>query len=154
MSNAIENLKRMYSAQAIEAKDISLQDLVNKEGKDGSIVIRINGIASKFVKKYASENNYGYHTMLYMIDGRKTGAFSNALYDFARFLYAGAKLNTDAEFNKIEFPEDGFLEIKVTVIKLDSKKSTYNFEIVDGLVDKVARIGGVDEKQMFLLEDK
>ena len=69
--------------------------------------------------------------MIYLEDGRKVGAFSNALYTFAEFFYKGAGLDPASLFNKIDF-KDGFIVCKVTKVELDGKKSTYNFEIADG----------------------
>lgn len=155
MSNAIDKIKKLHSAMSIERKDISLKDLVSKEAeKDGTVTVEIIGFASKFVPKYHNENNQGYHTMIYLKDGRKTGAFSNALYDFARFFYEGAGMDTTAEFNKLMLAENGFLKVKVSPVKLDGGKSTYNFEIVDGDVDtsKLERIGAIAGNTPLLLE--
>jgi hypothetical protein len=138
MSNAIDKLKKMHSAVSIESKDFSLKEIF--AGKETEAVLIVTGLASKFVPKYHSDSNYGYHTMIYLIDGKKTGAFSNALYEFAKFFYIGAQLDPNAEFNKIMFT-DGFIQVRVSKVDLGKGKTTYNFEILDGEVDKIERIG-------------
>jgi hypothetical protein len=152
MSNAIERIKKLHTAMSIERKDISLKDLVAKEGKNGAVTIEIVGLASKYVPKYHNENNQGMHTMIYLKDGRKTGAFSNALYDFARFFYEGAQMDTKAEFNKIMFTDKGFLKVNVAVVELEKGKTTYNFEIMDGLVENVERFGNLPGNTPLLIE--
>lgn len=147
----MDRIKKLHQAQAIERKDISLKDLVAQEGKDGALTIKIKGFASKWVEKYASEDNKGYHTMVYLADGRKTGAFANSLYDLASFFYKGAGLNVGELFNKIDF-KDGYIEVKVTTIELDKKKSTYNFEILDGEIGKCDLIGSTKDNDTLLLE--
>lgn len=154
MSNAIDKIKKLHSAMSIERKDINLRDLVltEKDKKTNILTIDVVGFASKFVAKYCNENNQGYHTMVYLKDGRKTGAFSNALYDFAKFFYEGAGMDTTKDFNKLMLQEGGFLKIAVCVVELDAKKTTYNFEIVDGDVSKFERIGTIAGETPLLLE--
>lgn len=153
-SNAIENIKKLHSAMSIERKDISLKELVAAEAdkKSKVLVMNVAGFASKYVPKYHNENNQGFHTMIYLTDGRKTGAFSNALYELAQFFYKGAGLSEHEKFNKIMFNEGGFIQIAVTVVELDSKKTTYNFEILDGNVDKGVETMGQISGGTLLLE--
>jgi len=155
----IDQLKKMYSAMAIEKKDISLQDLVNQKGKDGVIEVEIVGLASKLVPKYQNATNDGYHTMVYLKDGKKTGGFSNALHQFANFFYEGAGLDTEAAFNRVNFNEKSFIKARISIVKftdvMDGKtvnKTTYNFELLDGDVEKVERIAQFSGNTPLLIE--
>lgn len=153
MSNAIDKIKKLHSAMSIERKDITLQDLVSQEGnKEGIAIVEITGLASKYVPKYHNENNQGFHTMVYLKDGRKTGGFSNALYDLARFFYDGAGMDATSTFNKVEFSSGGFIKVAISKVKLDGGKSTYNFEILDGEVNGVERMGQVTGQAPLLIE--
>lgn len=131
-SSMVQNLKKLHDMTSVEKKDISLKDLVAAAGKQ--CIISVTGFASKLVPKYTSNENRGYHTMVYTVnaDGEeiKTGAFSNALYDFAGFFYKCAGLDTTADFNKIIF--DKPVDVEISVVKLDGGKTTYNFDIVGG----------------------
>jgi hypothetical protein len=134
----VEALKKMHSAQAIEKKDFALQDLFDSKTKE--VTIDVAGFASKFVPKYHKEDNPGFHTMIYLADGQKTGAFASSLWYFAQFFYEKAGLNPEDKFNKLMF--DGSLKVKVTLIPLENgSKKTYNFEIVEGEINGVERIG-------------
>lgn len=138
MSNKmIENLKKLHSAQAVEKKDFSLADCFDSKTKE--VVLSITGLASKFVPKYKNENNPGFHTMMYLKDGQKTGAFSTALHEFASFFYEKAGLDPEEKFNKIMF--NGSIDVKVSKIALDGGRGTYNFEIIDGDATGAERMG-------------
>jgi len=153
MNKTVEMLKKMHNAQMIERKDISLQDLVNQEGKAGELTTEVVGFASKLVPKYKNDDNQGYHTTVYLKDGRITGAFSNALHEFANFFYEKAGLDIDQTFNKVTFP-NGSLKLKISVVKLDAKKSTYNFEIVDGEITGIERNNGLGQVSNLLPESQ
>lgn len=153
MSNAIDKIKKLHSAMSIERKDISLKDLVSNEAdkKTGTVVVDIVGFASKYVPKYHNENNAGMHTMLYLADGRKTGGFSNALFELAQFFYKGAGQDPFAQFNKVEFTQGDFVKVGITHVKLDGGRTTYNFEIVDGMVEHgIEKVGHVSEKPLLI----
>jgi len=144
--SAAEKLRKMYEAQSIEAKDFSLKDLFSLsasvkpyQNEDGTATLHVKGIASKFVPKYCNENNRGYHTTLYLTDGKKTGAFSNALLQFAEFFFgaAGVELN---EYARVTF--DGEVEILISKVDLAGSKTTYNIEYVGGEFTGLERLGG------------
>lgn len=141
----------MHAARSVEQKDLSLKDFFT--GKEKEAVLEITGLASKYVPKYHNENNPGYHTMIYLKDGRKTGAFSNALFEFAKFFYELAGLDVDSTFNKLEFP-NGVLKVKVIKVDLDKGKTTYNFEIIEegSELNGVARMGKIEGIKPMLLE--
>jgi hypothetical protein len=149
MSKLLENIKKAHQARSIEKKDFSLTELFT--GKETETTLKVIGFASKLVEKYKSESNAGFHTMVYLQDGQKTGAFSNALYEFAKFFYEGAGLDADSSFNKVEFP-NGHIEVKVSKIDLGKGKTTYNFEIVDGEINGIARMGKLENSAPMLLE--
>lgn len=145
-NSLIDRIKKMHSAVSIEKKDYSFKDLF----KDNeSVTLEIQGLATKFVPKYAKEENAGYHTTVYLKNGEKTGCFSGALLEFANFFYSNANMDTKADFNKITF--DGSIIVKVTKIKLDGGRSTYNFEIVDGVVNGIERMGKLEGQAGLLL---
>jgi hypothetical protein len=148
-NSVVDKLKKMHSARAIEQKDFSLKDLF-PAGTE-SVDLEVIGLASKFVPKYCNENNAGYHTMIYLKDGKKTGAFSNALFEFARFFYEGVGLDLDSTFNKVEFANGGFLKVRVSEVPLDKKKSTYNFEIVEGEINGFSRMGKLESQNPLLI---
>jgi hypothetical protein len=151
MNKIVENLKKMHDAQRIENKDFSLKHLfvlsnatINKltkpyQQEDGSAILPVVGLASKYVRKYDNENNPGYHTTVYLKDGKKTGAFSTALYEFAQYFYEQAGMGGDSTFKKLEF--NGCMNVKVTKVDLDGGHTTYNFEIVEGDVTGATLIG-------------
>lgn len=152
-NNAIDKIKKLHSAMSIERKDIALKDLVANEAdkKTGIAVIEITGIASKYVPKYHNENNQGFHTMLYLKDGRKTGGFSNALLELAQFFYKGAGQDPHSTFNKVEFKEGDFVKVGIAVVKLDGGRTTYNFEIIDGVVEHgIERLGQVSDSPLLI----
>lgn len=155
MSNLLKQIKSVYSTQSIERKDISLKDLLNKEGKNDSIVVNITSFTSKLVPKYKNEHCYGMHTMITISDKikdgkkevervRKTGGFSNALFEFAKFFYNGVGLNPYDDFNKTELVGTG-IQTRISIVKLDGGKSTYNFEILDGDVEGFRKMGNAME---------
>lgn len=150
MSKLLDQIKRAHSARSIEAKDFSLSELFT--GDVDAVTLKVTGFASKLVDKYVSENNKGYHTMIYLLDGKKTGAFSNALHEFAAFFYENVGLDVNDTFNKVMFP-NGHLEVLVSVVQLDKKKSTYNFEILDGEIKGFTKQGRVEINQSLLIED-
>jgi hypothetical protein len=135
---AIEQLKRLHSAQAIERKDMGLRDYIAKFGTDGAADLAISGMMSKFIPKYEKDatGQRGYFTMLYLAGGMKIGAFSNALYDLATFFYSKLPgYSDDGHFFKFEFTCGDVLNVHVSTVPLDGGKSTYNFEIVDGVLE-------------------
>jgi hypothetical protein len=152
-NNAIDKIKKLHSAMSIERKDVSLKDLLAQEAdkKTNVLTIEVTGFASKYVSKYHNENNSGMHTMVYLKDGRKTGAFSNALFELARFFYKGAGLDEFAQFNKIELKDGGFIKLNVALVKLDGGRTTYNFEIVDGNIDAgVEKLGQITNAPLLI----
>lgn len=153
MTNAIDKIKKLHSAMSIERKDVSLKDLVAQEAdkKTNIAVLEITGFASKYVPKYHNETNPGVHTMLYLKDGRKTGGFSTALLELAQFFYKGAGQDPFSQFNKVEFTEGDYIKVAVAVVKLDGGRTTYNFEILDGVVEHgIEKVGHVSEKPLLI----
>lgn len=143
-TNLIEKIKKMHSAISIEKKDYSFKDMFKETDV---VVLDIKGLATKFVPKYAKEENAGFHTTVYLTNGEKTGCFSGALLEFANFFYSNADMDTKADFNKITF--DGHLQVKVTKIKLDGGRFTYNFDIMGGEVSHIERIGKVEGQALL-----
>lgn len=136
--STIEMLKKLHSAQAIEQKDYPLKDLFTS--KEPTKTLQIVGFASKHVPKYEKEGNAGYHTTIYLSNGERTGCFSSALHDFAKFFYQTAGLDPADTFNKLMFTDGGFISAKVTKIPLAEGRTTYNFELLDGEFVTVERI--------------
>lgn len=144
----VEQLKKAHSARSIEQKDLSLKDFFSKDVQ--TVTLQITGFASKLVEKYKSDTNAGYHTMIYLKDGKKTGGFSGALYDIAKFFYEAAGLDLNSTFNKIELT--GYIDVKVSIIDLGKGHTTYNFEILDGVVTGYSRMGKLGNAQPLLTE--
>lgn len=149
MSKTIDQLKKLHQAQAITKKDFSIKALFenNKAAKpyqndDGTATLEIVGFSSKLVPRYISETNAGYHTTVFLKDGKKTGAFSGALLELASFFYQAAQLDVSAPFNQIMFNESDFVKVKVSKVDLSEGHMTYNFELVDGQLDKGVEILG------------
>lgn len=148
MSNSLmDKIKKMHSAVSIEQKDYSLKEIVNKNTPEA--ILEIKSLSSKFVAKYHKDGNEGYHTTIQTSDGKRTGCFSGALLEFARFFYSNAKMDTTSDFCKITF--DGFIKVKVTYVPLDAGRSTYNFEILDGEIKGLELMGGGDAGGNLLL---
>lgn len=154
----IEKLKKAHQVMSIQKKDLSLKDFF--QGKETEVEIEVIAISSKYVKKYdksQTNGSLGFHTTLYLKDGRVTGAFSNSLLELARFFYSSVGMNPNEEFNylsfKTESQPDAFIKLLVTKISLDDNKTTYNFKIVDGLVGKVDMIGNTQVNTNLLLEE-
>lgn len=156
--NAIDKIMKLHAATSIEKKDIALRDLLIRDGgKEKTVTVKIKGFASKYVPKYHNENNDGFHTMIYLDDEAKTktGCFSNALHELANFFYQGGGVDISAPFKKINFTDDAYIEVKITHVDLDAKKSTYNFEIVGGNVEanKIEMMGQTAGSSPMLLTD-
>jgi hypothetical protein len=136
---AVEQLKKLHSAQSIERKDISLEKFLAKNGDDaGHATIAIGGLMSKFVPKYekAETGQRGFFTMIYDTNGLKIGAFSNALYEFASFFYSKLPgYDPDGRFFKFNFVGGDTLIVDVSEVPLDGGRSTYNFEILSGVIE-------------------
>lgn len=138
-SSAIDQLKKLHSAQAIERKDISLEKYLAKNAdENGHATIAIAGFMSKHIPKYekAELGQRGFFTMLYNTDGVKIGAFSNALFEFATFFYSKAPgYDENGKFYKWEFTEGDMILVDVSEVNLDGGRSTYNFELLSGVLD-------------------
>jgi hypothetical protein len=131
-NSVFDKIKKIHDARRVEQKDFSLKDLFKLEKSD-VVKIRVIGFSSKFVPKYAKETCFGYHTMVYLADGRKTGGFSNALYRFADFYYQLTGAKPDGDFVKLMFPEGCYLDVEISQVEFDnSQKNTYEFNLIDG----------------------
>lgn len=149
-NNRIEMLKKMHSARAIKRKDFSFKHIFEgsvkeiKPDENRSIILEIIGFESKFVPKYEKDTNSGFHTTIFLKNGKTTGAFSNALNEFANFFYEGAGLDINDTFKKIDFlgaaDKAGFIKVQVTKIDLDSNKTTYEFVLLDGEVEGLKKL--------------
>lgn len=127
----LEKLKKLHDMQSIKKKDISLRDLIAKEGKAGSVVLDVIGFESKFVPKYEQPGKcLGYHTTIFLSDGRTTGCFSNALYELAGFFYKLMPGYTEGlDFYPCHFTGGDVIVIEAETVALADNKSTYNFEV-------------------------
>jgi hypothetical protein len=161
MNKTVEMLKKQHDARRIVNKDFSIKNLfeisskeINKKTKpyqqeDGTAIIPVIGIASKYVPKYDNGSNPGYHTTLYLKDGIITGAFSTAAHDLANFFFAAAGLDTEAEFNQLMFASGNVVNVRVSKIEFSGTnekgeteaRKTYNFEILDGEITGAERLG-------------
>lgn len=154
--NAIEKLKKAHQLTSIQKKDFSFKDLFT--GKKNTAVIEVSAISSKYVGKYDKSNeggSMGFVTVIYLKDGRITSSFSNALLDFARFFYTASGLDISDTMNYLSFKTDsnpeGHLKIEVSKVDIDSSRSTYNFKIVDGQVQKIETLNKLGFGQDVLM---
>ena len=145
----VQMLKKRYEQTTVIKKDFTAKELFSnkKEVKeyqqeDGSVVLSLKAISTKFVPKYKKDENEGIHTTLYLTDGKITGCFSGSFLAFARFLFQSAGMDTNGDFSKIDFV-DGCLRVKITKIDLIEGRTTYNIEILDGNIDKVEKLDSV-----------
>lgn len=135
-TNAIDQLKKLHAAQSIERKDINLKDYVTINAlKTGVAVMELKGFMSKYVPKYdkPDKGQRGFFTMLYLTDGTKVGAFSEALYDFVSFFYSKAPgYSPDGRYFQFNLTGGDTILVDIQTVALDAGKSTYNFQIIGG----------------------
>jgi hypothetical protein len=155
--SAIERLKKAHQVMSIQKKDLSLKDFFT--GKTTEVEMEVIAISSKYVAKYdksAENGSRGFHTTIYLKDGRITGAFSNSLLDLAQFFYKSVGMNPDSEFNYLSFKTeqqpDAFIKLLVSKIDLD-QGFTYNFRIQDGIIGQVERIGDPSQSNVLALTE-
>lgn len=153
-NSMLAKLQKLYSMNGVESKDLSLKKLFDEEATKGKLEIEVIGIGSKYVAKYDKPDTgcLGFHTMLYMRDGRKTGGFSNALHRFASFFFENLGLDPDASNNHIDLSGDDFIRVKITKVDLPDAKTTYDIEIIGGelTTEKFTIAGGTAAP--FMLE--
>lgn len=157
-SAAVAKLMNLYATRAVEQKDFTLKEAFQIGCKaaapyvqeDGSLLLPVIGFASKFVAKYAKDGCAGYHTMIYLADGKKMGAFSNALLRHAEFFYLGTG-TTLSDYARIDF--DAPIDIRVTLETFDTddhkggtvEATSYGFDIVGGEATSVRTLGSVEQ---------
>lgn len=130
--NLLEKIQKLHQQQSIEQKDFSFKDLFKTTDV---IELDVKAIQTKLVEKYRTETQEGYYTMLKLTDGKKTGCFSNGLFQFAKFFFNNCGLDSKSVHNEIEF--DGYIKVKITKIYLKDAKTTYNFEVIGGDVKNI-----------------
>jgi hypothetical protein len=137
--SAISNLKKAHQAQSITADTYSLQEYHAKFA-DKEKIARMNvvGIESKYVPKYDKRNapetvdgagNMGFRTRFILADGETIGNMSNAAHDL--FAFFADKMGYTGEERFVHLDITGNVLIDVSVLKLDAKRFTYNFELIE-----------------------
>lgn len=145
-SSAVEKLKALYATKNVETKDFSLKEAFEIGCKkaapyvqdDGTLLLPIIGITSRWVRNIRRTGKDAFHTMITLEGGVKTGGFSSALYKFAEEIYLAAKLPfTDYASMSWNKP----INVKVGIEKFDGfnpdkgenePRMTYTFTVIDG----------------------
>jgi hypothetical protein len=156
-SSAVANLRKVYASRNVESKDFSLKDLFlagNKETRpyqqdDGSAILPVVGISSKFVPKYKKDGNLGFCTMLYLDGGKKLSAFASSLLELAEFFFKVTGIEL-VNYARVDF--DGVINIRATHQTFNAldpdgnptSRNTYHFDILDGTATRFERIGDED----------
>lgn len=139
MNNAIGALKKAHQAQAITKDTFTLEKFVIKFEVDNVAVMDIVAVESKYIAKFDKRHlvnvdgagSLGMRTRFYLKDGTTVGSFSNGAFRFFSFLadLCGYKNAEDMTFLHLDI--SGNLKIGVTVLELDSLRSTYNFDVIE-----------------------
>lgn len=137
--SAIGNLKKAFEAQAVTSDDWSLQKFHAKKEVNEVARMNIIGIESKYVPKFDKRNlpegsvmgagNMGFRTRFFLADGETIGTFSNAAHGFFEFFATAIGYSGQETFAHIDI--EGNILVDLTVLPLDSKKSTYDFKLIE-----------------------